>query len=555
MTNIKQLQDIASVLRRDLIENLGSTSQNNLSNNLSYTEMLSCLFFSQMHIDIKNPDNPDNDEFILANHNSNKLLNIILKRIGAIKEESPENPWMKTSSNNPHLNLSISAGLALSSKIKNRKFRSYALLEEKEVSQGLFYEALEFSSLHSLNNLCVLLALNSGNSKLYKQRFDSFGWNSIIIQGNDIKQTLSALKESEKSNKPTIILANMNRKEQNIGNANGKDIILNDSQLLQLLKEIPSVKMPKILINKPKKISIKEEKNKTQHNTTEYKVTDLISTEEACKNALNKLISSNKNVNYLNSHTIISEENALGIAIGLSTREVIPFITSENGLISELISKNNRNALKIFGKAPSDISSYRSIKESYVFSPSDAISSEKIVKLAENLPGLTYIKNSHTPKPILYKQDEEFLPGNFKTLISSSLDKVVIAGSGNTVQEAMKAHTLLKGARIDSAVIDLYSIKPFNTQNLIDFVKTHGNLILVMEENYSEGNIGEMLSSVLINSGINLLHLPIKENTQLDANAILLSIRNFLESKPLESLVKEDKVDKKKSKIKSRKRR
>ncbi|MEK6890169.1 MAG: transketolase C-terminal domain-containing protein [Nanoarchaeota archaeon] len=555
MSNIKQLQDIASILRRDLIENLGATSQNNLSNNLSYAEMLSCLFFSQIHIDVKNPDNPDNDEFILANHNSNKLLNIILKRIGAIKEESPENPWININKENSNLNLSISAGLALSSKINNRKFRSYVLLEEKEVSQGLFYEALEFSSSHQLNNLCVLLALHSDNSKLYKQRFDSFGWNSINIQGNDIKQILLAFKESDKSDKPTIILANMNRKEQNIGNANGKDIILNDSQLLQLLKEIPSVKIPKILINKPKKISIKEEKNKTQHSTTEYKVTDLISTEEACKNALNKLISSNKNVNYLNSHTIISEENALGIAIGLSTREVIPFITSENGLISGLISKNNRNALKIFGKSPSDISSYRSIKESYVFSPSDAISSEKIVKLAENLPGLTYIKNSHIPKPILYKQDEEFLPGNFKTLISSSLDKVVIAGSGNTIQEAMKAHTLLKGARIDSAVIDLYSIKPFNTQNLIDFVKTHGNLILVMEENYSEGNIGEMLSSVLINSGINLLHLPIKENTQLDANSILLSIRNFLESKPLESLVKEDKVDKKKSKIKLRKRR
>lgn len=555
MSNIKQLQDIASVLRRDFIENLGATTKNNLSHNLSYAEILSCLFFSQLNLDIKNPENPDNDAFILGNQDSNKLLTIILKRIGAIKEKSQDNPWIKTNSNSSILNLSISAGLALSARLKNRKFRSYALLEEKEFSKGLFYEALEFSSSHQLNNLCILIALHSDNSKLYKQRCESFGWNTTTINGHDIKQILSALKEAEKSAKPIIILANMTRKEESSENSLGKDIILNDSQLLQLLKEIPYVKMPKVVIKKPKKISIKEDKNKTEHTEISYKVTDLISTEEACKNTLKKLMSSNKNVNYLNSHTIISEENALGVALGLSSKGIIPFISTEQKSFSNLISKDNEIALKIIGKSPSDISSYRSIKDSCVFSPSDAISAEKIIKSAENLPGLTYIKNSNIPTSILYKENEEFLPGNFKTLISSSLDRVVIAGSGNTVQEAMKAHTLLKNARIDSSVIDLYSIKPFNTQNLIEFVKAHGNLILVVEENYSEGNIGEMLSNALINTGINLIHLSIKEESQLDANIILSSIRNFLESKTIESLVKEEKLDKKKLKIKSEKKK
>ena len=65
-----------------------------------------------------------------------------------------------------------------------------------------------------------------------------------------------------------------------------------------------------------------------------------------------------------------------------------------------------------------------------------------------------------------------------------------------------------------------------------------------------------MLSSNLINSGINIIHLPIKDNSQTTANDILLSVKRFLEEKPLESLVKDElKVKGKKSKIKSKKRK
>ncbi len=65
-----------------------------------------------------------------------------------------------------------------------------------------------------------------------------------------------------------------------------------------------------------------------------------------------------------------------------------------------------------------------------------------------------------------------------------------------------------------------------------------------------------MLSSGLINSGINIIHLSIKDNSQINANAILSSVKQFLEEKPLESLVKDEvKVKTKKTKIKLKKKK
>lgn len=560
MTNIKQLQDIASIIRRDLIENVDSTSKKDLLDNLSYAEILSCLFFSEIHLDIKNPDNQDNDQFMLPKKKSNQLINTILARLGAIKNESEENPWERIKINNSDLNLSIATGLALSARLKNRKYKSYILLEENEITNGLLYEAFQFASHNSLNNLCAILSVQSNNIKIYKQRFDSFGWNSIIIQGHDIKQILSAFKEAEKSEKPTIILAQTLRGKGIPFLENNPDqdkIILNDSNLVQALKDIPHIKMPKILIKKPKKISIKEDKNKISYIPKEYKVTDLISTEQSCKEAIHLMQASNKRIISLEANKNISQDTALGLALGLSSKGFIPFIFShENAFSKNLQYIQTQHPIIIFGKNISDIAHFRTLNNSHVFSPSDAISAEKMIKIAQNLQNFSYIKNSSIPASILYKLDEEFVIGDFKTLLSSSSDKVVIASSGNSVQEALKAHTLLKNARIDSAVIDLYSIKPLNIQNLIEFIKSHGSILVTVEENNSEGNIGEMLSNSLINSNINIIHLPIKDNIHPDANRILSLVREFLESKPLESLVKEESSTKKpKNKIKSKKRK
>jgi len=58
---------------------------------------------------------------------------------------------------------------------------------------------------------------------------------------------------------------------------------------------------------------------------------------------------------------------------------------------------------------------------------------------------------------------------------------------------------LLNKKKINSAVVDLYCIKPFDTKKFIDFVKKHGKKIVVAEDHYEEGGIGEMLAEEIEN--------------------------------------------------------
>lgn len=64
-----------------------------------------------------------------------------------------------------------------------------------------------------------------------------------------------------------------------------------------------------------------------------------------------------------------------------------------------------------------DLAMFRSLPESVVFYPSDAVSTERAVELAANTPHLCYIRTSRPDTPVIYKNDEVFAVGTKKSLI------------------------------------------------------------------------------------------------------------------------------------------
>jgi transketolase len=62
-------------------------------------------------------------------------------------------------------------------------------------------------------------------------------------------------------------------------------------------------------------------------------------------------------------------------------------------------------------------------------------------------------------------------------------------------------------------VVDLYCIKPFNGKKFVEFVKKHGNKVVVCEDHYEEGGIGEMIAEELENANakIEMKHLFVGE--------------------------------------------
>jgi transketolase len=92
--------------------------------------------------------------------------------------------------------------------------------------------------------------------------------------------------------------------------------------------------------------------------------------------------------------------------------------------------------------------------------------------------------------------------GDFKVLRESRKDQAVLVGAGVTVHECLKAHEILLGEGIESAVIDLYCIKPFDAKRFIEFARKHGGFVVVSEDHYPQGGIGEMIASSVVNCGI-----------------------------------------------------
>ena len=576
--NTKTLQDMANILRRDVLKMTTAAGSGHPTSCLSCAEIMSVLFFNEMSYDPKNPFNPDNDEFILSKGHAAPILYSSLYHAGCIKNDLMKlrklnsslegHPlprsvnWIKAATGSLGQGLSVGVGFGLAGKLQKRKFRTYVLLGDSEVAEGSVFEALELASHYKLNNLVAIIDVNRlgqmGETMMghsiseYRKKFEGFGWDVVTINGHDIKQIRKALDKSKRSKKPTLIIAKTFKGHgvsflENKEGWHGK--ALNEEELEKALREVPNPKVPKIKIPKPLKINFKFKTNKPKQNS--YQIGDEIAVREAYGKSLANLAQANSNViavdgevgNSTKSDFVkklkpeqfveayIAEQNMVGMALGLSKKGFNVFASTFAAFLSRahdqirMASLSSPRNLTFCGSHSGvsigedgvsqmgleDLAIFRSLPDSIVFCPSDAVSSEKLTILCSKLNGLKYMRTIRPKTRVIYKNNEKFKLGDFKILQDSKKDNAVIVGTGITTHEALKAQSELKKQNFNVSVVDLYCIKPFDSKKFRNFVKKHGNKLVIVEDHYAEGGIGEMLAESLENSNIKIKHLAIKE--------------------------------------------
>jgi len=573
----QNLQDIANLLRRDVLQMTTEAGSGHPSSCLSCAEIISVLFFSEMRYDVKNANNPDNDEFILSKGHAAPILYSALKRVGALKEPlsgyrklqshleghpipSSFEPSIKVASGSLGQGLSVGLGMSMAIKLQKRTSQVYVLLGDSEIAEGSVYEAAELASYYKVNNLYAILDMNrlgqrgetmlGYNAKTYKKRFKSFGWSVITIDGHSIPQIIRALKKAKRRPKPILIIAKTTKGKgvsfiENKEGWHGR--ALNKEEYLKALKEIPKPSMPKIHIKHPKKTILKISKPKKLIQLN-FSLGEMIATREAYGFALKNLAKSNPEVIAIDAEVsnstfseivkriepeqfieaYVAEQNMIGMALGLSIKKYHVFASTFAAFLSRAHDQIRMSALShgnitICGSHAGisigpdgasqmgleDIALFRDIPNSVVFYPSDATSTEKLLNLANKTNGIKYIRTTRAKTPVIYKEKENFAIGDFKIIRQSSSDSVVLIGAGITLHECIKAYAKLKSHGIKASVIDLYCIKPLNIRKLADFVKQHGNKIVIAEDHYSAGGIGEMLAHELLNTGIRIKTLSV----------------------------------------------
>ena len=515
-----------------------------------------------------------------------------LRKFGSRLEGHPtmEFPYTEAATGSLGQGLSIGVGMALNAKADKLDYTTYVLMGDSEVAEGSVWEAAEIATHYKLDNLVAIVDVNRlgqrGETLLghdietYQKRFEAFGFEAWVVDGHDIPVIQGVLKEiqSDKSGKPKVIIAKT-LKGKGVSFLEDKDGWHGKSvpadKLDEALKEIGEVEkiVGKVELPSQKSKAISQKHNsKVKIKETDYKLGDLVATRKAYGNVLVNLVKANSDVVVLDaevsnstmSETVkkefpakffemyIAEQNMVGAALGFSRRGKIPFISTFAAFFSRAfdqirMSQYANPNIKFVGShsgvsigedgasqmALEDIGMFRSLSDAVVLYPSDAVSAEKLSVAAFEHFGNVYIRTTRAETPVIYKENEEFKVGGFKV---HGKGDVIVIGAGITLHEALKAQKELSAEKVHITVVDLYSIKPIDSDALQKLVKNSKGVITV-EDHYEEGGIGEAVRSAL-GEYAGLVHsLAVRKMPRTGKPAELLGYEE-VDSKAIINLVK-----------------
>jgi transketolase len=144
-----------------------------------------------------------------------------------------------------------------------------------------------------------------------------------------------------------------------------------------------------------------------------------------------------------------------------------------------------------------DISLMKGIPGMTVLSPADDISTKKILNECLKIDGPKYVRLGRNDAVDIYSENDEFIIGKSKTF-GKGKDGTIFA-TGNTVSIALEAKEELKKNNIDVRVVDLYSIKPIDKENIVKCAK-ETDILISIEDHSIIGGIGSSIADVLCES-------------------------------------------------------
>ena len=234
--NKLELQKVANEVRKGIITGVHAAKAGHPGGSLSAADLFTYLYFEEMNVDPKNPQDPDRDRFVLSKgHTAPGLYAALankgyfpvedlltLRHIGSHLQGHPcmqHTPGLDMSSGSLGQGISAAAGMALSAKLSNDDYRVYTLLGDGEIEEGQVWEAAMFAGNHALDNLVAVVdhnglqidgTIDEVNSAMpLADKFRAFKWHVIeLADGNDMAQIEAAFAEArEVTGAPVAIIA------------------------------------------------------------------------------------------------------------------------------------------------------------------------------------------------------------------------------------------------------------------------------------------------------------------------------------------------------------
>lgn len=225
----------------------------------------------------------------------------------------------------------------------------------------------------------------------------------------------------------------------------------------------------------------------------------------------------------------MAEQNMMSFAGGLGLAGYRPFLHSFGVFLyrrpyDQLIASvaYPRRRVRLMGFLPGvttpggmthqaieDISVMRSIPNMTILETGDATEVESICQAADSIDGPVYCRVLRGAVPRLFTTPVKV--GEMRELVRGT--DVLVVTAGITTEEAMRARDVLEVRGVSVRHLHVNTIKPFNSEALLDHIHAVRYGVISMENHVTEGGLGSLVAEIIAGSGVGkrLLRLGLRD--------------------------------------------
>ena len=228
------LEEKAKEVRIQIMEMIHKAQSGHPGGSLSAADIVTALYFDVARLRPHEPRWPERDRILLSKGHACPVVYACLAMRGffdmkhlhtlrqfeSILQGHPihKTPGIDMTTGSLGHGLSIGLGMALEGKLTGRDYRVFVILGDGEINEGHIWEAAMAANKFKTDNLTAFIDRNRLQMDGFcddvmpmgdiREKFRSFGWGTLHIDGHDMVQILTAIENARSmAGKPVCIVA------------------------------------------------------------------------------------------------------------------------------------------------------------------------------------------------------------------------------------------------------------------------------------------------------------------------------------------------------------
>ncbi len=233
---LDELNEKAFLIRSATIREIASFGNGHIGGAMSICDLLALLYFKEMNVDPKEAKKEDRDRLVVSKGHAGPAVYATLALKGFFPMEMlstlnrggtklpshcdmTKTPGIDFTAGSLGQGFSVAMGIALGNRLKGVDAYTYSIIGDGESQEGQIWEAAEFGGAQKLDRVIAFEDLNGQQLDGYtkdiipeeaedvKKRWESFGWDTVVVNGHDIEALYDAIENAKKTKgKPHMIV-------------------------------------------------------------------------------------------------------------------------------------------------------------------------------------------------------------------------------------------------------------------------------------------------------------------------------------------------------------